>query len=70
MKPEEILGIVVRTIGFWEVAGGLEAIGAIGGGLGVVLIIALKLAIGGIFIFSADGLVRAAYKTVSRTFQA
>jgi hypothetical protein len=68
MKAEDILGIIVRTIGFWELATGLEAIGAISGGLGMIYMIAVKLAIGGIFIFNADGLVRAAYRAVSDTF--
>jgi len=69
MKAEEIFGIIVRAIGIWEIAAGLEDIAAISAGLGVILAIAVKGAVGGLLLFNADAIVRAAYRTVSHDLE-
>jgi hypothetical protein len=64
MKAEDIFGILVRALGIWELASGAADIALISGGLGVVFGIAVKGAIGGLLLFNADAVVRAAYRTI------
>jgi hypothetical protein len=68
MKSEEIFGIIVRALGIWEVVSGAEGIAAISAGLGVIFAIFVKGAIGGILLFNADAIVRAAYRTIVRDY--
>jgi hypothetical protein len=68
MKSEEIFGIIVRALGIWEVASGAEGIAAISGGLGSIIAIIVKGAIGGILLFNADAIVRAAYRTIANDY--
>jgi hypothetical protein len=68
MKAEEIFGILVRALGIWELVSGAEDVALIGGGLGVIFMIAVKGAIGGLLLFNADAIVRAAYRTISTNF--
>lgn len=65
MKAEEIFGIIVRAVGIWELAAAAEMIGALSGGFGVILAIAAKGAVGGILVFNAEAIVRAAYRPMS-----
>jgi hypothetical protein len=61
MKAPDVFGIVVRTIGLWEIVQGLNVLPALFTSPMAAVAAALPAVIGAILFFGANGFVRSAY---------
>jgi hypothetical protein len=61
MKPTELFGVAVRTLGLWIVVNSTTGLLTSGLSLGAILAFGSNIVVGCILLFGASGFVRAAY---------
>ena len=62
MKPSDLFGIVVRSIGVWFIAVGLSSIGSADNGIVFAINVAAHIVVGGALLFGATTIARITYR--------